>query len=251
MATNPIHQFQIEKLFSLGHIGGQEIAFTNSASFMVVTVGVITLFLVAATNGRTLVPGRMQLLAEMVYEFVAGVVRQTAGQEGMRFFPLAFSLFTFILVANLLGMIPYFFTVTSHIVVTAALAVLVNGLVVGYGIYKHGLGWFRLFVPSGIPVALNVILVIPIEIISFLSRPFSLSLRLFANMLAGHIALKVFAGFIISLGSLGALGLLGALLPFVMVIALTALEFLVSFLQAYVFLMLTCIYLNDALHPGH
>ncbi len=251
MATDPIHQFKIVDLFSLGHIGGQEITFTNSASFMFASVAAITIFLLMATSGRTLVPGRAQLIAEMLYQFVADVVRSTTGQDGMRFFPLAFTLFAFILMANLLGIIPYFFTVTSHIIVTAALALLVNGLVVGYGLYRHGLGWFRLFVPSGIPVVLNVLLVVPIEIISFLSRPFSLSLRLFANMLAGHIALKVFAGFIISLGSLGALGLLGSLLPFALVIALTALELLVAFLQAYVFLILTCIYLNDALHPGH
>jgi F-type H+-transporting ATPase subunit a len=178
------------------------------------------------------------------------MLRDAAGTQGMRFFPLVFSLFMFVLFANLFGMIPYFFTVTSHIIVTFALAMVVITTVILYGFMKHGLGFLKLFVPEGVPGVLMP-LVVAIEIISFLSRPISLSVRLFANMLAGHITLKVFAGFVVSLSGLGAIGIGGAILPLVMTVALTALEFLVSFLQAYVFAVLTCMYLNDALHPSH
>jgi len=177
------------------------------------------------------------------------MLRDAAGSGGMRFFPLVFSLFLFILVINMFGMFPYFFTVTSHAIITVALALLVFATVLIVGIAKNGLGFFKLFVPSGVPVAI-LPLVVAIEVISFLARPVSHSIRLFANMLAGHITLKVFAGFIVSLGSLGAVGIVGAILPLIMTIGLTALEFLVAFLQAYVFTMLTCMYLNDALHPG-
>ena len=192
----------------------------------------------------------MQSIAEICYDFVASTLRDAAGKEGMRFFPLVFSLFMFVLVANLFGMFPYFFTVTSHLIVTFALAMLVILTVVGYGFMKHGFGFLKLFVPSGIPGAL-VPLVVMIEVISFLSRPISLSVRLFANMLAGHITLKVFAGFITSLSAFGVAGMAGAVLPFAMTVALTGLEFLVAFLQAYVFTVLTCMYLNDAVHPSH
>jgi F-type H+-transporting ATPase subunit a len=186
----------------------------------------------------------------MSYEFVANMLRDAAGKQGMQFFPLVFSLFMFVLVANLLGMFPYFFTVTSHIIVTFFLAMLVILTVVVYGLYKHGLHFFNLFVPSGVPVVL-LPLVVAIEVISFLSRPISLSVRLFANMLAGHITLKVFAGFVVSLSAFGTVGIAGAILPLGMAVALTGLEFLVAFLQAYVFAVLTCMYLNDAIHPGH
>lgn len=249
MANDPIHQFQLNKLIPL-EIGGVDISFTNSSLFMVATVVATAGFLIWATGGRGMIPTRMQSLAEMAYEFVASMLRDGAGNEGMRFFPLVFSLFMFVLVANLFGMFPYFFTVTSHIIVTFALAMLVIGTVVVYGFYKNGLGFLKLFVPSGIPGAL-VPLVVLIEVISFLSRPISLSVRLFANMLAGHITLKVFAGFVVSLGAMGAVGIGGAILPLLMTIALTGLEFLVAFLQAYVFAVLTCMYLNDALHPSH
>jgi F-type H+-transporting ATPase subunit a len=247
---DPIHQFQLNPILPLFHIGGQEIAFTNSALFMVVTVALVVAFMLVPTAGRAVIPGRWQSLAEMSYEFIASTVKQTAGTEGMKFFPLVFSLFMFVLFANLFGMIPYSFTVTSHIIVTFALALLVIGVVIGYGVYKHGWKFLKLFVPSGIPKAL-LPLVVGIELISFLSRPISLSVRLFANMLAGHITLKVFASFVGTLGGLGFLGWLGAILPLGMTVALTALEFLVAFLQAYVFTILTCIYLNDAIHPGH
>jgi len=196
------------------------------------------------------VPGRMQSIAELSYEFVADTINSTAGKEGMKFFPLVFTLFMFILVANIIGLIPYTFTVTSHIIITAALALLVFITVLVYGFYKHGFGFFRLFVPKGIPIYILPLIVF-IEVLSFLSRPISHSVRLFANMLAGHITLKVFASFITLLGGLGIFGIFGAALPLALVVALTALELLVAFLQAYVFAILTCIYLNDAIHPGH
>ncbi|MFZ1814716.1 MAG: F0F1 ATP synthase subunit A [Rhizobiaceae bacterium] len=249
MANDPIHQFQINKLIPLD-FNGIDLSFTNSSLFMVATVAAAAGFLIWATGGRGLIPTRMQSIAEMAYEFVASTLRDAAGSEGMRFFPFVFSLFMFVLVANLFGMFPYFFTITSHIIVTFALSMLVIGTVVAYGFWKHGLHFLGLFVPNGVPGAL-VPLVVLIEVISFLSRPISLSVRLFANMLAGHITLKVFAGFVTSLSALGAVGIGGAILPLAMTVALTGLEFLVAFLQAYVFAVLTCMYLNDALHPTH
>jgi len=186
----------------------------------------------------------------MSYEFVRDMMRSSAGNEGLRFFPLVFTLFMFILMINMIGMVPYTFTVTSHIVLTVALAMLVFLTVVIYGFWKNGLHFFNLFVPKGIPIYILPLVVI-IEVMSFLSRPISHSVRLFANMLAGHITLKVFASFIIMLGGFGFVGWLGAIIPFAMTVALTALEFLVAFLQAYVFAMLTCMYLNDAIHPSH
>lgn len=250
MANDPIHQFQITEYFSLGSIGGVDLAMTNSAVFMMLTTGCAVAFLALATGSRGLIPGRMQSIAELAYDFVANTLRDAAGKEGMRFFPLVFSLFIFVLVANLFGMFPYFFTVTSHIIVTFALAMLVILTVLIYGIARNGLGFFNLFVPSGVPMAILPFVVL-IEVISFLSRPISLSVRLFANMLAGHITLKVFAGFVTSMSAIGVAGIFGAALPLAMAVALTGLEFLVAFLQAYVFTVLTCMYLNDAIHPGH
>jgi F-type H+-transporting ATPase subunit a len=248
--ADPIHQFEISKLFTVAKIGETEIAFTNSALFMAIAVAGISAFLIGSTSGRSLVPGRLQAAAEMSYEFVANTLRSTAGNEGMRFFPLVFSLFMFILTVNMIGMIPYSFTVTTHIIITVSLALLVFFTVIFYGFWNHGLRFFKLFVPSGVPWYILPI-VVPIEVMSFLSRPVSHSVRLFANMLAGHITLKVFAGFITMLGAFGFLGWLGAALPLALTVALTALELLVAFLQAYVFTILTCIYLNDAIHPGH
>ena len=245
---DPIHQFNIDKIFTIGHIGNQEIAFTNSSAYMFVSVALISLLMIG--TGRQLVPGRLQSMAEISYEFVANTVRSSAGSEGMKFFPLVFSLFMFIGVSNMIGIIPYTFTVSSHIIVTAALALLVFFTVLVYGFYKNGLKFFKLFVPSGIPIAI-LPLVVLIEIISFLSRPISHSVRLFANMLAGHITLKVFASFVTMLGAMGIAGWAGAVLPLALTVALTALELLVAFLQAYVFTILTCIYINDAIHPGH
>ncbi len=249
MATDPLYQFEINRLVPI-QVGGLDLSFTNSSLFMVATVAVTTGFLYWSTRGRGLVPSGAQSVSEVLYEFVAKMLRDATGQEGMKFFPLVFSLFLFILVANYFGMYPYWFTVTSHIIVTFCLAMLVILTVVIAGISKHGLGWFKLFVPEGVPAAVLPFVVV-IEAISFLSRPISLSVRLFANMLAGHITLKVFAGFVVSLGSLGAVGILGAILPLIMTVAITALEFLVSTLQAYVFAILTCMYLNDAVHTHH
>lgn len=246
--VDPIHQFELNKLIPL-EIGGVDISFTNSALFMVVTVAIACGFLIWAVGGRGLVPSRAQSVAELTYEFVADMLRSSAGSAGMTFFPLVFSLFMFIFVANMLGMFPYFFTVTSHLIITAALALLVFAVVLIVGFARNGVGFLKLFVPSGVPIYLMP-LVVAIEVISFLSRPLSHSVRLFANMLAGHITLKVFAGFVVTLGSLGAVGIAGAVLPLAMAVGLTALEFLVAFLQAYVFTMLTCMYINDALHPG-
>jgi F-type H+-transporting ATPase subunit a len=248
---DPIHQFQIVNLFSLGKLGNVEIAFTNSAAFMLVAVAILTVFLVGATAGGKLVPTRLQSAAELSYEFVATMLRSTTGSEGMKFFPFVFTVFMFVLTLYLFGLIPYAFTVTSHIIITAALALTVFFTVLSYGLLRHGLHFFNLFVPKGVPIYI-LPMIVAIEILSFISRPISHSVRLFANMLAGHIALKVFAGFIILLGgALGALGWAGGVLPFAMIVGLTALEMLVAFLQAYVFAILTCIYLNDAIHPGH
>ncbi len=248
MSNDPIHQFQISKIVPL-EIGSLDLSFTNSALFMAATVAASSAFFIMSTGGRGLVPTRMQSISEICYEFVANMLRDSAGTEGMRFFPLVFSLFVFILIANLFGMFPYFFTATSHIVITAGLALLVFATVLIFGFARHGFGFLKLFVPSGVPMWLMP-LVVAIEVISFFTRPISHSVRLFANMLAGHITLKVFAGFIVSLSTIGAVGVVGAILPLVMTVALTALEFLVAFLQAYVFAMLTCMYINDALHPG-
>jgi F-type H+-transporting ATPase subunit a len=218
---------------------------------MFLAVALIALLMIGGVSGRQLVPGRFQSVAEIAYEFVASTVRSTAGAEGMKFFPLVFSLFMFICVSNLVGIIPYAFTVTSHIIVTVALALLVFFIVLIYGFYKNGLKFFKLFVPSGIPIFI-LPLVVFIEVFSFFLRPVSHSVRLFANMLAGHIALKVFAGFVALLGvSLGAVGWIGGVAPLALTVAIYALEILVAFLQAYVFAILTCIYLNDAIHPGH
>jgi F-type H+-transporting ATPase subunit a len=251
MKIEPIHQFNIDNLFTIGHIGNHTIAFTNSSFYMFLSVAVISLLMIGGVAGRQLVPGRFQSMAELSYEFVATTIRTNAGSEGMKFFPLVFSLFMFILVSNMIGIIPYTFTISSHIIVTATLALLVFFTVLTYGFYKNGLKFFKIFVPSGIPIYI-LPLVVLIEIISFFSRPISHSVRLFANMLAGHITLKVFAGFVALLGtSLGTVGWIGGMLPLALTVALTALELLVAFLQAYVFAILTCIYLNDAIHPGH
>ena len=217
---------------------------------MIIAVGIACALMPLGAQGGAGVPGRLQSLAEMAYEFVAGMVRSAAGETGMRFFPLVFSIFMFILLCNLIGLFPYSFTVTSHIIITAALALLVFFTVVIVGIREHGLHFFKLFVPSGVPIYI-LPLVVAIEVISFLSRPVSHSVRLFANMLAGHITLNVFGGFVRHAARRRrwrpkAL----AILPFAMTIGLDALELLVAFLQAYVFAMLTCMYLNDALHPG-
>jgi F-type H+-transporting ATPase subunit a len=246
-AIDPIHQFNIVPLFA-DHVG--TVTFTNASLFMVIIVGLIILLMIYGTSTSAMVPGRLQAAAEMAYEFVASTVRGSAGTEGMRFFPLVFSLFMFVLFSNLVGLVPYTFTVTSQIIVTFAFAALVIGVVIVYGVIRHGAHFLHLFVPSGVAPALMPFIVL-IEVISFISRPISLSVRLFANMLAGHITLKVFGGFVTLMIGAGALTAIASILPLAAIVMLTAFELLVAFLQAYVFAILTCVYLNDAIHPGH
>lgn len=251
VSTDPMHQFKIEKLFDL-QIGGLDLSFTTSAMWMVIGVLLILLILGVATSGMKTVPGRLQSLAEVWYSFIAGIVKDVNHAPGKPFIPLVFALFSFIFVANILGMMPYWFTTTSHIAVTGFMAIFTISLVVLVGIIKKGFGFLKIFVPSGVPFVL-LLIVTPIEIISFLSRPISLGMRLFANMLGGHVALKVFAGFIPSLVlAVPIWGIaMAGLLVMPLIVGVTALEFLVAFLQAYVFAMLTCVYLNDALGEAH
>ncbi|MEM9669800.1 MAG: F0F1 ATP synthase subunit A [Pseudomonadota bacterium] len=250
-ATDPIAQFEVKRIFEIENVLGRyDLSFTNASAYMVLGVTFVAGLFWYSASRTSLVPNRIQSLGEIGYEFVADMIRGVAGEEGLRFFPFVFTLFFFILAANMIGMVPYAFTTTSHIVVTGALALLVIGIVIVYGLMKNGLGFFKLFAPSGAPWWIYLLL-IPIEIISFLARPLTLALRLFANMLAGHIMLKLFAGFAVSLLGAGAVYIPIAALSFGMGVALNALEFLVAFLQAYVFAILTCVYLNDALHPAH
>ena len=235
----PLDQFTIKPLVGLD-VGGADLSFTNSSLAMLITVLSVSLFLVVGMRRGRLVPGRWQSMAEMSYEFVAGLLKETVGNEGRRYFPWIFTLFMFILFGNLLGMIPSAFTFTSHIVVTFAMALSVFLFVTLLAIFKHGIRFFSFFVPPGAPKLMWPLL-IPIEVISYLSRPVSLSVRLFANMLAGHTLLKVFAGFVVALGAAG-------VVPLLFIVALTGLEILIAFLQAYVFTILTCLYINDALH---
>jgi len=248
--AHPIEQFEIHELLPVIKIAEHQISLTDSALYMMLAVVLTAALMLGATAGRRLVPTRMQSIAEVLYEFIADMIRGAAGEQGLKFFPLVFSLFMFVMVSNMIGIIPYTFTVSSHIIVTVSLALLVFFTVLVYGFYKNGLKFFKLFVPSGVPIYI-LPLVVLIEIISFLSRPVSHSVRLFANMLAGHITLKVFASFVTMLGAFGFVGWVGAILPLGLTVALTALELLVAFLQAYVFTILTCIYINDAIHPGH
>ncbi len=240
--ASPLEQFEIVDLSKpLFMIGKMPIAFTNSAAFMLAAVGAASIFLIAAGSQKQLVPGRLQGMAELLYDMVAGMIRDNVGDAGKKYFPFLFSLFIFILFGNMLGMIPYSFTFTSHIAVTFAMAFAIFIVITLIGIFKHGLHFFSLFFPHGAPLATAPIL-IPIEVISYLSRPVSLSVRLFANMTVGHVLLKVLAGFVV------ALGFIGGWVPLLVLVGITALEFLVAFLQAYIFTILCCIYLNDALH---
>jgi F-type H+-transporting ATPase subunit a len=248
--ADPIHQFHIINLFPIVKVGPVNFAFTNSAFYMGLAVVITAALMLGTTTKRQLIPGRIQSVAEVTYEFIADTIRNTMGEGGMIFFPLVFSLFMFITITNVIGIIPYTFAVAAHIIITAALALLVFFTVVIYGFWKNGLRFLRIFVPPGIPIYIMP-LVVTLEVFSFLIRPVSHSVRLFANILAGHITLSVFAGFVTLVGGLGFLGWFGAALPLAMTVALTALDLLVALLQAYVFTILTCIYLNDALHPGH
>jgi F-type H+-transporting ATPase subunit a len=242
---NPMEQFAVKPLIPL-HIGGYDVSFTNQALWMCIVVSAIVVFMAFATAKRSLVPTRMQSMAEISYEFVANMIGTAAGEDGLVFFPFIFTLFLFVLLSNFLGLLPGSFTVTSQICVTFGLAAFVIAMVIVVGFLKHGIGFLKLFVPKA-PILL-LFLLVPIEFISFLTRPISLSVRLFANMLAGHTLLKVFASFVIGLGSAGILLKPLALAPFFLIVAITGLELLVAGLQAYVFAILTCIYLNEALH---
>ncbi|MGH6675828.1 MAG: F0F1 ATP synthase subunit A [Xanthobacteraceae bacterium] len=250
MHINPIEQFQINNWLLLFHVGGHQIAFTNSAAYMLLIVVLVSALFIGATARRAIIPSRLQSAAEMTYEFVAATLHDSTGPEGMRFFPFVFTLFVFVLFGNLIGIFPFSFSVTSQLIITVVLALVVFFMVVIYGFWRNGWHWVKLFVPKGVPVYF-LPMIVPIEVMSFLTRPVSHSVRLFANMLAGHITLQVFGAFIIMLAGAGVLGMFGAVLPFAMVVILFALELLVDVVQAYVFAILTCIYLNDAIHPGH
>ena len=244
MAANPMHQFKVHTIGPEIEISGVNLSFTNASLFMAISAVLIITLLLLGTREKKLIPSKAQLLSEMLYNFIAKMISDTAGKKAKPFFPFIFSLFVFILFCNMVGMLPYSFTVTSHIIVTFVLAAFVFVGVTIVGFIKHGIKYLELFVPKGVPIVLLPLIVI-IEIISYLSRPVSLSVRLFANMMAGHTMLKVFGGFVISLG------LIGGWLPLGFSVALTGLEILVAFLQAYVFAILTCIYLNDALNLHH
>ncbi|MGQ0677193.1 MAG: F0F1 ATP synthase subunit A [Rhodospirillales bacterium] len=242
-AHSPLEQFEIHRIVPI-KIAGIDASFTNSALWMAIATVLVTALMVYGMRRRALVPGRAQAAAEMAYDFVAQMLNDTVGKEGKPYFPFIFTLFMFILFANMLGMVPYSFTTTSHIVVTFGMAIVVFLGVTAIGFARHGLRYLKLFAPAGVPLAMLPLLIV-IELISYLIRPISLSVRLFANMTAGHTMLKVFAGFVISLGFLGGWA------PMAFVVALTGLEILIAFLQAYVFAVLSCIYLNDAVHMDH
>ena len=237
--ADPIHQFEIKELIPL-ELFETNISFTNSSLFMSLAIISVILLLLVSIKNQSLIPSRLQSISEIFYEFIANMISDNIGEKGHKFFPLIFTLFAFILFGNMLGMLPYGFTFTSHIIVTFVLAIFIFLFVTLLGIFIHGFKFFGLFVPKGVPM-LMLPLMVPIEIISYLSRPISLSVRLFANMMAGHTMLKIFAGFVFSLGIFG-------VAPLIIDVALTALEVLIAILQAYVFTILTCIYLNEAIN---
>ena len=244
MSTNPMHQFNVYRIGPEISLGNVDISFTNASLFMIISALAIISVFFAGTRRKAVIPTKIQLLTELSYTLVSKMISDTAGSKAKPYFPFIFSLFMFVLFCNMLGMLPYSFTVTSHIIVTFALAAIIFIGVTIIGFVNHGVGYLKLFIPSGVPVVLLPIIVI-IEIISYLARPVSLSVRLFANMMAGHTMLKVFGGFVISLG------IIGGWLPLSFTVALIGLEVLIAFLQAYVFAILTCIYLNDALNLNH
>jgi F-type H+-transporting ATPase subunit a len=247
--ANPIKQFEIQPLINIP-VGNLDLAFTNSSLWMAIAVVVSTSFLTLAMRRKALVPGRLQVFAEGLYGFIGGMIRENIGTKGRQYFPLIFTLFIVVLLGNMLGMIPYSFTYTSHIIVTAILAFLIFFTVLIIGFAKHGFHFFSLFLPPGVPWWL-IPLILPIEIMSFLTRPITLSVRLFANMIAGHIMLKVFAGFSVGMMSMGAVGILPGLLPMLFNTLMIGFEFLIAFLQAYVFAILSCIYLKDSVEIDH
>lgn len=247
--ANPVHQFVIEKHHDLS-LGGIDVSFTNSAAWMILGMVVSTVFLTVAMNKKAMIPGRLQLVAELLYDFVAGMVRDMIGPKGARYFPFVFTIFIFVLMGNLLGLLPYSFTYTSHLAVAGGLALLIFFMVIGFGLFNHGLKFFSLFAPSGVPWFIYPVL-IPIEIISFFVRPLTLSVRLFANMMAGHIMLKVVAGFAIAAAGMGTGYVVLGIFPAFINIALIAFETLVAVIQAYVFAILTCVYLKDTVELHH
>jgi len=249
VANDPMEQFKIKSIFDLPEIAGHDISFTNSSLWMVISTVAILVFFALTAKGK-LIPGRLQSLGEMSYEFIANMVKDTTGPEAMKFFPFVFTLFFFILFANILGMNPYAFTTTSHLAVTVTLAVFTICLVIIAGIWKNGFKWFKIFAPAGLPLPMYI-LIIPIEIISFLSRPITLCVRLFANMTAGHVMLKLFAIFAAFLVGKGGAFIGAAIIPVLGTMGIIALEFLVAGLQAFVFAILTCVYLNDVYHVDH
>lgn len=238
-AHNPLEQFEIKALIPI-KIGEFDASFTNSSAFMVLALIAATALMVFAVRPRASVPGRWQLLAELCYEFIAKMVSDNIGKEGRPYFSFVFTIFVFILFGNFLGMLPYSFTFTSHIAVTLTMALVIFLLVTVIAFVKHGFHFFSFFLPAGVPLFLAP-LMIAIEVISYFTRPFSLSIRLFANMMAGHTLLKVVGGFVFPLGIFG-------LIPIIGLVGITGLEFLIAFLQAYIFTILTCIYIHDAIH---
>lgn len=247
--ADPLHQFVIEPIIPF-HAGGFDLSYTNSSLWMTVTAVAVVWFLSLSLRRRDLVPGRMQLAGEMLYEFIAGMIRENIGPGGMRYFPLIFTLFIVLFTGNALGLIPYSFTFTSHLVVTAGLALMIFLAVCILGIFRHGLHFFSLFLPPGVPWPMMP-LIVPIEILSFMIRPVTLSVRLFANMMAGHILLKVIAGFAVGFMSLGTAGLLLGIFPTLFNVVLIGFELLIAYLQAYVFTVLSCIYLKDTMELEH
>jgi F-type H+-transporting ATPase subunit a len=248
--ADPIHQFIIEPIVPL-HVAGIDISYTNSSLWMTISVLVSVTFMTLATWKKSMVPGRVQVAAEMMYGFIANMIRENIGTRGMEYFPLVFTIFMIVFIGNMLGMIPWSFTYTSHLIVTAALALMVFFMVLIIGLYRHGTHFFHLFLPPGVPAWL-LPLILPIEIVSFLARPITLSVRLFANMMAGHLVLKVFAGFSVAmLAAFGTAGLFMGIVPVLFNVLLITFEFLIAFLQAYVFAILTCIYLKDTIEIGH
>ena len=239
---SPLDQFAIHRIYEM-KIGGIDISLTNSSVMMIIVLAILNIFLIYSTRKKSVIPGRLQSLAEMSYEMIYNTTKDNLGKDGVRFFPLVYSLFMFILLCNMLGLVPYSFTVTSHIIVTFALAFGIFLLATVLGFVLHGHKYLRLFLPKRVPIFLAPLLV-PIEIVSYISRPISLAVRLAANMMAGHTMIKVFAGFVVALGIFG-------IAPFLFIVLLYILETLIAFLQAYVFAVLTCLYLSDSFHPEH
>ncbi len=247
--ADPIHQFVIQPLAEI-NVAGYDLSFTNSSLWMSIAAVVSTLFLTIAMRRKAMVPGRLQMTAELLFEFVSKMVNENIGKKGRPYFPFVFTLFTFILMGNVLGLLPYAFTFTSHLIVTAFLAIFIFLMVVGFGLYNHGLKFFKLFLPSGVPWWL-VPFIVPLELISFFVKPITHSVRISCNMMAGHLILKIVIGFAISAASLGGLWVVLGILPVMFNVAMLMLELLVAAVQAYVFAILACVYLKDSVELHH